>query len=152
MSVNIYLVPIPERLEDNAEYEANPMCRESLHMTIDFFKKVGYQPPWISYYVKQDDTVVAVCAFKGAPADGAVEIAYGTFEPFQNKGIATEICRLLVDLSLKTDPSIKITARTLPEKNFSTRVLEKNGFQNAGIVNDPEDGDVWEWVYPVNLH
>jgi hypothetical protein len=48
---------------------------------------------------------------------------------------------------LKTNTAVKITARTLPQRNFSTKILEKNEFEFAGIVNDPEDGDVWEWVY-----
>jgi len=81
--------------------------------------------------------------------DGVVEIAYGTFEPFSEK-VATETCKLLVNLSLETDPSVSITAQTLPEKNCSTRILQKNGFTFPGNVNDPEDGDVWECVYPKN--
>src|SRR6266487_2416953 len=85
--------------------------------------------------------------FTGAPQNGTVEIAYGTFEPYRQKGIGTEICKLLVEISLRTDPSVKITARTLPQRNFSTKILEKNGFEFSGVVNDPEDGDVWEWVY-----
>ena len=141
------LIPIKENIEDNKEFEENALCRESLYMTIDFFKKVGYAIPWISYYAEENGLLVAACAFKGAPQNGTVEIAYGTFEPYQQKGIGTKICKLLVELALNTDPSVKITARTLPEKNYSTRILEKNGFKYAGIVNDPEDGDVWEWVY-----
>jgi [ribosomal protein S5]-alanine N-acetyltransferase len=143
----MYLVPIAEQIEDNKEFVDNPRCRESIYMTVDFFKKVGYKIPWIGYYAKQNELVVGSAAFKGPPKNGVVEIAYGTFEPYRQKGIGTEICRLLVQLALKTDPAVKITARTLPEKNFSTKILEKNGFAFAGIVNDPEDGDVWEWVY-----
>ena len=90
---------------------------------------------------------VGSAAFKGPPKDGVVEIAYGTFEPYRQTGIGTEICKLLVELALKTDPAIRITARTLPQQNFSTKILETNGFEFSGMVNDPEDGDVWEWVY-----
>ena len=142
------LIPINEKLEDNKEFLNNPLCQESLHMTINFFKRVGYQPPWISYYVQDRDVIMGAAAFKGAPQNGSVEIAYGTFEPYRQKGVGTEICRLLVDLSLKTDPAVTITARTLPEKNFSTRILQKNGFVFSGVVNDPEDGEVWEWMLP----
>jgi len=60
--------------------------------------------------------------------------------------VGTEICKLLVDLSLKTDPSVSITARTLPEKNCSTRILQKKWIYFSGTVKDPEDGDLWEWV------
>jgi RimJ/RimL family protein N-acetyltransferase len=68
-------------------------------------------------------------------------------EKYRRQGIGTQICKLLVDLSLRTDPTVQITARTLPEKNFSTRVLEKNNFKFSGVVNDPDDGEVWEWAY-----
>jgi len=142
------LVPINERIEDNKEFTDNPLCQETIHMTVDFFKRVGYQKPWISYYVMENGGLVGCGAFKGAPKNGVVEIAYGTFEPFRQQGVGTGICKLLVDLSLKTDPSVTVTARTLPENNFSTRILQKNGFIFSGIVNDPEDGDVWEWVFP----
>jgi|GEM_PF-3801519 ribosomal-protein-alanine N-acetyltransferase len=64
-------------------------------------------------------------------------------ELVRNHGIGTQICKELVELSLKTDASIIITARTLPENNFSTKILKKNNFVFIGMVNDPEDGDVW---------
>src|ERR1700694_2320353 len=120
------LIPIKERLEENEVFISDPLCQESLYMTIDFYKKVGFVPPWIGYYVRQKGNLVGCAAFKGQPINGTIEIAYGTFEQYRKQGIGTAICNLLVDLSLETDPSVKITARTLPEKNFSTRILEKN--------------------------
>lgn len=53
----------------------------------------------------------------------------------------------LVELSLRTDPAIRITARTLPEESFSTKILKKNAFEITGLVNDREDGAVWEWEF-----
>jgi ribosomal-protein-alanine N-acetyltransferase len=144
------LVPIKERLDENEEFINNPFCQENIYMTIDFYKKVGYVPPWIGYYVIQNGELVGAAAFKGQPINGFVEIAYGTFEKYRNQGIGTAICKKLVDISLNTDSSIKITARTLPEENFSTRILEKNNFFFIGTVNDPEDGKVWEWTFQVN--
>jgi hypothetical protein len=38
-------------------------------------------------------------------------------------------------------------ARTLPEENYSTKILRKNGFEWQGIVVDDDDGDVWEWEF-----
>ena len=148
--MSIDLILIKENLEDNKEFMNNPLCDETLSMTIDFFKRVGYEVPWISYYAKQNNELVGCGGFKGAPKNGIVEIAYGTFESFRQQGIGTEICRLLVELALNTDPTVKITARTLPENNFSTRILKKDRFEYSGVVNDPEDGDVWEWVYMQN--
>ena len=88
-----------------------------------------------------------VAGFKGRPVDGRVEIAYGTFPSFQHKGIGAMICRELVMLTLRTDPTVKITARTLMEENHSTKILRKNGFLWQGVVVDPDDGEVWEWEY-----
>lgn len=141
------LIPIKEKFEDNEEFTSNPLCRDSIHMSIDFYQKVGFVPPWIGYYVKQNDEFIAAVGFKGPPVNGTIEIAYGVFEEHRKQGIGTAVCKMLVDLSLKTDPSIKIIARTLPENNYSTRILEKNNFAFAGEVNDPEDGEVWEWEY-----
>jgi hypothetical protein len=33
------------------------------------------------------------------------------------------------------------------EENFSTKILRKNNFTLIGTVIDPEDGEVWEWIY-----
>lgn len=141
------LIPIQASLAENEVFASNPLCQESLGMSIEFYKRVGFTPPWICYYVMKEDELVASAAFKGKPVNGSVEIAYGTFEKFQHQGIGTEICSMLVQLSLKTDSTLRITARTLPEKNYSTRILEKNNFICNGIVDDPEDGAVWEWEY-----
>lgn len=141
------LLPIYQTPEENKVFESNTDCRETLEMTVEFYEKVGYTPPWTGYYVKKDKELVGMAAFKGRPIQGRVEIAYGTMERFRNQGIGAGICRLLVELSLQTDPSISITARTLPEPNYSTRILQKNNFVLLGTVEDPEDGEVWEWIY-----
>jgi hypothetical protein len=60
-----------------------------------------------------------------------------TIEKFRRQGIGTGICKLLVDLSLKTDPAVRITARTLPEKNFFQiyrNCLGPRGWRGLGMV------------------
>lgn len=131
----------------NEEFADHPVMRESLQMSIDFFKRIGYNPPWIGYFVKSSNEFAGAAAFKGKPQDNKVEIAYGTFEEHRNKGVTTEICRQLVLLALRTEPGVIITARTLPEENASARVLRKNGFVLTGTIWDDEDGYVWEWEY-----
>lgn len=143
----IELLPIKEHLNENKEFADHPDCQESIFMSIEFYKKAGFQPPWIGYYAKLDDTLVGACAFKGKPRNGKVEVAYGTFPQFRQNGVGTELCRLLVQLALKTDPSVRILARTLKEENYSTKILKKNGFEFLGMVMDDEDGEVWEWEY-----
>jgi len=141
------LIPIKKELADNEAFIGDPSCQEIISMTVDFYKKIGFVPPWIGYIAKQNGNFVGSAGFKGQPVNGIVEIAYSTFEPYQNQGIGTAICKKLVKLSLEADPSVKITARTLPENNFSTRILEKNNFTFIGTVDDPDDGPVWEWAF-----
>lgn len=141
------LVPIKEFLDENKELMSNPECQELVEMTVEFYEKVGFVPPWICYFVKENDTIIGSAGIKGRPINETIEIAYGTMEKYQNQGIGTAICKLLVDLSLKTDASVRVTARTLPENKFSCRVLEKNNFTCIGVVDDPDDGDVLEWVH-----
>ncbi len=141
------LLPVKQFLEENTDFINHPDCRESLYLSIEFYKKVGFNMPWIGYYVRLKGELVGMAAFKGKPVDGKVEIAYGTISRYQHNGIATQICRQLVELSLSTDRSVRIFARTLPVENFSTKVLRKNNFYCVGTVMDPEDGEVWEWEY-----
>ena len=141
------LLPIRRTLLENEAFANNPLCTETLNMCIEFYKRVGFNPPWICYYAEENGELIGSGAFKGRPVNNTVEIAYGTMDNHRQKGIGTRICKQLVELSLGTNPSVRITARTLPEHNYSTKILEKNNFVLLGIVNDPEDGDVWEWEY-----
>jgi RimJ/RimL family protein N-acetyltransferase len=141
------LIPIKEHLEENQEFIINPDCQESLAMTIDFYKRIGFNPPWISYYAKLNGQLVGAGAFKGKPQNNKVEIAYGTFPPFQNQGIGKMMAAALVKLALETDPTVIVTARTLPEENYSARLLRKSSFKLLGTIIDDEDGEVWEWEY-----
>jgi len=141
------LLPIKQTLSENEAFAKNPLCNDSLSMCIDFYKRVGFNPPWICYYVEENGELIGNAAFKGKPINNIVEIAYGTMEKHRQQGVGTRICNQLVELSLTTDALATITARTLPEKNYSTRILEKNNFVLLGFVTDPEDGEVWEWEY-----
>jgi RimJ/RimL family protein N-acetyltransferase len=78
---------------------------------------------------------------------GKVEIAYAIFPQYRTMGYGGEVCRRLVEIALTTDASVLITARTLREENYSTKILKKNGFHFLGTVVDPDDGEVWEWEY-----
>jgi len=143
----MHLLPIKRTLPENEIFAKNPLCKETLGMCIEFYKRVGFMPPWICYFVEENEELIGSAAFKGRPINNTVEISYGTNEQYRQKGIGTKICKQLVELSLATDPSVRITARTLPEKSYSTRILEKNNFILLGFVTDPEDGEVWEWEY-----
>ena len=141
------LLAIKEHLSENQEFADHPDCVEGLEMSIGFYNRVGYEPPWIGYYASIDNILVGSAGFKGKPVNGRVEIAYGTFPRFREKGIGTEICKEMVELSLKTDSAVRICARTFAQENHSTKILRKNGFELVGPVMDDEDGEVWEWEF-----
>lgn len=148
MVSNLHLLPIAEHLSENKEFAENPAIDlTNLQISVDYYKKVGFQPPWICYYVEKDNEVIGAAAFKGKPVNNKIEIAYGVFAPFMHQGIGTEICKMLVKLALAEDSNVIITARTLPEENYSAKILRKNNFKLLGKIFDEEDGDVWEWEY-----
>ena len=141
------LLPIGATIHENKQFADHPDCQADLPLTIDYFNKIGYIPPWIGYFAQIGNKLVGGAAFKGKPKEGKVEIAYGTFPQHQRQGIGTEMCRQLVLIALQTNPVVKITARTLEQENYSTRILTKNGFECVGTIWDEEDGIVWEWAY-----
>ena len=104
--------------------------------------------PWthgFSLVLRDTDTVVGSAGFKGPPADGVVEIAYGLSPEYQGKGYATEAAEALTDYAFESGKVRVVRAHTLPESNASGRVLTKCGFRRIGEVIDPEDGLVWRW-------
>jgi RimJ/RimL family protein N-acetyltransferase len=141
------LIPIRKTLDENKEFAIHPDCQDGLSMTIDYYEKIGFVIPWIGYYASIDDVLVGSAGFKGKPVNGRVEIAYGTFPRFRKRGVGTAICKRMVQLSLITDPGIRICARTFTEDNYSSKILKRNDFKLLGTVIDDEDGEVWEWEF-----
>lgn len=142
------LLPIDVEEFHNIRFRSNPECLEVLNIYPGYYKKTGFHKPWIGYFASFDgQQIVGACGYKGKPKKGKVEIAYGTFKNFRNRGVGTEICRQLVLLALHTNPAIRITARTLQDSHASIRILEKNGFECSGLTYDEEDGNVLEWEF-----
>lgn len=140
------LLTIQPTLEANAAFANDPNVKENLPLSVGYYGVIGFNPPWICYYAERDGVLVGACAFKGAPKDNRVEIAYETFPPFQNQGIANEMCRLMIEMAKRTDAGVQITARTLREDNYSTRILKKNGFVKTSDEVDEDGTHVWEWL------
>jgi [ribosomal protein S5]-alanine N-acetyltransferase len=118
---------------------------EALAGTAMLYRETGFDPPWIGYLVVDGGQCVGTCAFKCAPVDGRVELAYFTFPGHEGRGLATRMCCELVKMARTAEPDVTIAAQTLPEHDASTRVLEKAGFRWHSELEHPEDGRVWEW-------
>lgn len=122
-------------------------CQQLLQMYDDFYPKIGFNTPWIGYFVVRQDKIVGSCSFVGQPQNGKVEVSYWTFKEFEGQGIASFACKELVSIAYQTDPNVTITAKTAPEKNASTKILENNNFVFTEIVQDDEIGDAWLWTH-----
>lgn len=142
------LLPIEREETLNQRFSTTPECVEILTIFTEHYKKAGFHKPWIAYFVAdEDDQIIGGAGFKGRPKGNKIEVSYGTFKQHEGKGIGTEMCRQLVLLASQTDPSVQITARTLPDNHASMGILKKNGFECVGTVHDEEDGEVLEWEF-----
>jgi len=114
-----------------------------------FYDDAGVEAPW-GAYLAVDDTdaqVVGVCSFKGQPRDdGAVEIAYATFPPYEGRGVASAMAAQLVAIARRCADVEVVVAHTLREENASVRLLRRLRFELVGdVIDDPADGVVWRW-------
>lgn len=138
---------IKQQEDKTNELYASADCQTLLAMYDDFYPKIGFNFPWVAYFVVRQDQIVGSCSFVGQPKDGKVELAYWTFMEFERQGIASFACKELVAIAKQTDPMVTITAKTAPEKNASTKILEYNNFVFTEIVQDDEIGDAWLWTH-----
>jgi len=113
--------------------------------TADLYRRVGFVEPWVGYVAVDAGSAVGGGAFVGPPRENRVEIAYYTLKVFEGRGYATQTATGLVAIARQTQSGVVITAFTLPEKNASTSILERLGFELFGSARDPDAGDVWEW-------
>lgn len=143
----VLFIPILRERSLMAQYLQSDFLRMVIDTYDTFYPKVGYHPPWIGYLAVQNGIVVGVGGYKGPPVDSKVEIAYGSVPEYEGQGVSSATCRYLTQLALNHEPSVRVTARTLMNESASTSILRKNGFVYVGVVNDPEDGDVWEWEF-----
>lgn len=140
------LRPITQEEDKTNELYTSSDCQMLLAMYDDFYPKIGYNFPWVGYFVVMQGKIVGSCSFVGQPVDGKVEISYWTFKEFEGQGIASFACNELVTIAKQEDRNLIITAKTAPEKNASTQILEKNNFEFTEIVQDNEIGNAWLWT------
>jgi RimJ/RimL family protein N-acetyltransferase len=141
----IRLVPVTEDGVAADAVDLPPPALEILPATVAMYRATGFVPPWIAYLAVSDGRTVGTCAFKSAPVNGRVEIAYFTFPQFEGRGIATAMARRLIAVARAERPGIVVAAQTLPVRNASNRILEALGFKLAGLAVDADVGEVWEW-------
>ena len=145
MCLKMKLKIIELNIDKSNDIYSSDNCQMLLKTYDNYYQKIDFNLPWVGYFVVRQNEIVGSCGFTGQPKEGKVEIAYWTFKEFEGQGIASFSCKELVSISRQTDPTITITAKTAPEYNASTKILQNNGFEFIEIVQDHEIGDAWLW-------
>jgi RimJ/RimL family protein N-acetyltransferase len=100
--------------------------------TLDRLESAPEDDGWLSYYVvRRGDggrELVGIVGYKGAPADGTVEVGYGIVAAHQRRGYASEATAALVERAFAHPEVRRVIAETLPALIPSIGVLEKLGF------------------------
>jgi RimJ/RimL family protein N-acetyltransferase len=123
-------------------------AREALVTAGDYLDSHPEAALWWTYWfvLRDEGVLVGMGGYRGAPKDGEVEIGYALAPDFLGRGLATEAARALLNNAFDDPRVTRIVAHTLPEKNASTRVLERLGFEWSSSLVDPTDGEIWRWV------
>ncbi len=145
--MTVSLTAITQSRKEMQPYLQHPFAEAVFEATKQLYLVKGYYHPWIGYFALRENMVVGVGGFKGQPKDNIVEIAYATVPDFEGHGVAHSVCNSLVRIAYEHSPQLGIRARTLPQTNASTHILQKAGFAKLGEVQDPDDGTVWEWEW-----
>ena len=136
---NFRLIPMQSDGSPAEPIAALPdFTREPIAITVDLYRRVGFVPPWVSYFEMLDNDCVGLCAFKSPPIDNTAEIAYWTFPDFEGRGIATQAARELVAIALATDPNMRVIAQTLPELNASGACSRRTALCSRGALTIPK--------------
>ena len=101
----------------------------------------GQSEFWCTTFLilRDDGEIVGGCGFKGEPADGRVEIAYGIAPALRRQGAAAAAVQTMRALALANGVR-QVFAEILPENAASIAVVSKLGFRLEGTRVD-EDGD-----------
>ena len=70
-------------------------------------------------------------------ANKKADLGYWIGEQYWGRGIATECLKLIIDYAFSAELGLKqLCAYVFPENKASIRVLEKNGMNKIGVVNE----------------
>jgi RimJ/RimL family protein N-acetyltransferase len=121
---------------------------EAIRFSYDYLKAHPDVFGWWTYLFihLKDQALIGYGGFKGgADEAGMVEIGYAIYVPYQQRGLATEAARGLIDYAFSHAHIKMVDAHTLPERNASAKVLEKVGMKYVAQVDDPDVGKIWHW-------
>ncbi len=111
--------------------------KEALEQTIlpnvaDPNKNYLYSTLWTAVLKEERSMVGDLCIIGEPNAAGEIEIGYGIYDEYKNRGYMTEIVSGLIRWA-KSETKVLAVVASSEETNFaSSKVLEKNGFVAIG--------------------
>ncbi len=111
----------------------SPALKEAFEQTIlpcvaDKTKNYLYSTLWTAISKTENKMIGDLCIVGEPNTMGEIEIGYGTYEEFQNKGFMTEIVQGVIKW-VKLQPSVNSIIASTDKLNIASyRVLEKNKF------------------------
>lgn len=115
----------------------SPELKEALEETIlpnvaDKTRNYLYSTLWTAISKKENKMIGDLCIIDEPNSEGEIEIGYGTYEEFQNRGFMTEIVRGIIEW-VKSQTRVKSIIATTDKTNIASyKVLEKNLFVKIG--------------------
>lgn len=128
----------------------SPELKEAFEQTIlpnvaDKTKNYLYSTLWTAISKAENKMVGDLCIVGEPNAEGEIEIGYGTYHEFQNKGFMTEMVSGMIEWT-KTQLNVKsIIASTDKKNTASFKVLENNNFIKIG-----ETETLFNWKLKMN--
>lgn len=83
---------------------------------------------------KQERRVIGYCGLKFLNEAREVELLYGVFKEFWNRGLVTEAARAVLRYGFEAAGLGRIVAVALPDNVGSWRVMEKLGMRREGLT------------------
>jgi RimJ/RimL family protein N-acetyltransferase len=111
----------------------SPELKEALEQTIlpnvaDKTRNYLYSTLWTAISKTENKMIGDLCIIGEPNSHGEIEIGYGTYEEFQNKGFMTEIVGGIIEW-VKSQPTVKSIIASTDKTNIASyMVLQKNNF------------------------
>lgn len=115
----------------------SPELKEAFEQTIlpsvaDKTKNYLFSTLWTAISKRDNKMVGDLCIIGEPNSEGEIEIGYGTYDEFQNRGFMTEIVSGIIQWA-KIQPNVKSIIASTDKSNIAShKVLEKNGFIKIG--------------------
>lgn len=107
---------------------------------------------------KESKKMIGTCDIRPDEASQSVELAYALNKNYWGQGLATEVVRTLLEVSITNLKAVRIWAAHDIDNYASGRVMEKAGMMKEGVLrlrknlcNELRDAAIWSYLAEQNI-